>query len=130
MKVLLDFDYYALYAGGNDTTQATADLNTVKTMVASIKAKFKSSVEDLRSVLACLDEGKTGEHSLRCCDRIPRSSLVLTRVCAGYLSAKDFLSGCAALGVTLNDAEEVYVRNLVETDAQGAIKWEDFIGLF
>jgi hypothetical protein len=32
--------------------------------------------------------------------------------------------------VTLNDAEEAYVRNLVTTDAAGNIKWEDFINLF
>ena len=49
---------------------------------------------------------------------------------AGFLSAKDFLAGCAALGVTLNDAEEVYVRNLVVTDDQGNFKWEDFVNLF
>ena len=49
---------------------------------------------------------------------------------AGFLAPKDFLAGCAALGVTLNDAEEAYVRALVEQDAAGNIKWQDFIGLF
>lgn len=51
-------------------------------------------------------------------------------VCAGFLAPKDFLAGCAALGVTLNDAEEAYVRSLVTTDAEGNIKWDDFINLF
>ena len=63
MKALLDFDYFALYTGGNDTTQATADLNNVRSMVRSIKDKFKSSVEDLRNVLFCMDAEKTGERS-------------------------------------------------------------------
>lgn len=107
MKALLDYDYFALYTGHNDTTQATADLNTVKGMVASIKSKFKQSVDELRKVLDCLDDQKSG-----------------------YLSHKDFMAGCAALGVTLNDAEEAYVRNLVKTDAEGNIKWEDFVDLF
>jgi Ca2+-binding EF-hand superfamily protein len=65
MRVLLDSDYYALYTGQNDITQAAADLTTVKGMVASIKAKFKSSVEDLRKVLQCLDTNKTGTNTLR-----------------------------------------------------------------
>jgi hypothetical protein len=52
------------------------------------------------------------------------------RARAGFLAPKDFLAGCAALGVTLNDAEEAYVRSLVATDAAGNIKWEDFINLF
>jgi hypothetical protein len=46
------------------------------------------------------------------------------------LAPKDFLAGCAALGVTLNDAEEAYVRSLVTTNAEGDIKWEDFVNLF
>jgi Ca2+-binding EF-hand superfamily protein len=40
------------------------------------------------------------------------------------------MAGCAALGVTLNDAEETYVRNLVTTDTDGKIRWEEFINLF
>lgn len=40
------------------------------------------------------------------------------------------MAGCAALGVTLTDAEEVYVRDLVTTDSEGNIRWQDFIGLF
>jgi hypothetical protein len=57
-------------------------------------------------------------------------STALKGICVGYLGAKDFLAGCAALGVTLNDAEEAYVRSLVTTDGEGNIKWEDFIHLF
>lgn len=60
MKVLLDFDYFALYTGSNDITQATCELTTVKKMVAAIKAKFKSSVAELRKVLQCLDAEQTG----------------------------------------------------------------------
>ena len=60
MKVLLDFDYFALYTGSNDITQATSDLATVKKMVAAIKAKFKSSVAELRKVMQCLDTEQTG----------------------------------------------------------------------
>jgi hypothetical protein len=61
MRVLLDFDYFALYTGNNDITQATLDLATVKSMVATIKAKFKSSVAELRKVLRCLDTQHSGE---------------------------------------------------------------------
>jgi Ca2+-binding EF-hand superfamily protein len=60
MKVLLDQDYFALYTGSNDVTQASADLETVKKMVANIKGKFRTSVEELAKVLHCLDEKKTG----------------------------------------------------------------------
>jgi len=35
------------------------------------------------------------------------------RMSVGFLAPKDFMAGCAALGVTLTDAEEAYVRNLV-----------------
>lgn len=65
MKVLLDFDYFALYTGSNDITQATSDLATVKKMVAAIKAKFKSSVAELRKVLQCLDTEQTGAVAVR-----------------------------------------------------------------
>ena len=67
MQVLLDADYYALYAGGNDVTQATADLNNVKSMVATIKGKFRSSVDELAKVLRCLDGGATGAPALNAC---------------------------------------------------------------
>lgn len=107
MRVLLDEDVFALYTGNNDVTQSSLDLETVRKMVRTIQAKFKSSVEDLRKVLECLDTGKTG-----------------------FLAPKDFMAGCAALGVTLTDAEEVYVRDLVATDAEGNIRWQDFICLF
>lgn len=60
MRVLLDDDYYALYTGSNDVTQASADLDTVKKMVATIKGKFKTSVEELAKVLRCLDAQQTG----------------------------------------------------------------------
>ena len=32
--------------------------------------------------------------------------------------------------MTLNDAEEAYVRSIVTTDTDGNIKWEDFVNLF
>lgn len=60
MRVLLDEDVFALYTGNNDVTQSSLDLETVRKMVRTIQAKFKSSVEDLRKVLECLDTGKTG----------------------------------------------------------------------
>jgi Ca2+-binding EF-hand superfamily protein len=60
MKVLLDQDYFALYTGSNDVTQASSDLETVKKMVATIKGKFRTSVEELAKVLRCLDEKQTG----------------------------------------------------------------------
>ena len=60
LQVLLDADYYALYAGSNDVTQATADLETTKRMVATIKGKFRSSVDELAKVLRCLDDRGTG----------------------------------------------------------------------
>jgi hypothetical protein len=63
VQVLLDADYYALYSGNNDVMQASADLNTVKSMVASIKGKFRSSVDELAKVLRCLDDQHTGAPS-------------------------------------------------------------------
>lgn len=60
MRVLLDDDYFALYTGANDVTQASADLETVKKMVATIKGKFKTSVDELAKVLRCLDAKQTG----------------------------------------------------------------------
>lgn len=77
MKVLLDTDYYALYTGGNDVTQATADMDTVRKMVATIKAKFRSSTEELAKVLRCLDDQGSG---------VPCTLPRLNRVC-GWAAA-------------------------------------------
>lgn len=54
------------------------------------------------------------------------------RPCAGMLSWSDFVAGCAALGVTLTDGEEAYVRALVPTGPAPAceIKWREFVSLF
>jgi hypothetical protein len=66
VQVLLDADYYALYTGANDVTQASADLATTKGMVAAIKGKFRSSVDELAKVLRCLDDGATGMATSAC----------------------------------------------------------------
>jgi hypothetical protein len=64
MKVLLDADYYAMYVGSNDVSQAMSDQNSIKKMVATIKGKFRGSVEELAKVMRCLDGQSTGKGSL------------------------------------------------------------------
>ena len=57
-----------LHCGTDAQSDHAADVETTKKMVATIKAKFKSSVEELAKVLQCLDTQGSGVHAT-CCQR-------------------------------------------------------------
>eukprot|EP01023_Acetabularia_acetabulum_P040624 TRINITY_DN3938_c0_g2_i1.p1 TRINITY_DN3938_c0_g2~~TRINITY_DN3938_c0_g2_i1.p1 ORF type:complete len:367 (-),score=55.95 TRINITY_DN3938_c0_g2_i1:238-1338(-) len=107
MGVLLDPDYFALYVGNVDNTLERQKSNQHDAMIRTIRGKFKSNIDEMRKVFDSLDEDQTGS-----------------------LSEKDFLAGCAALGVVMNDKEYNYIIALLTRDENDYVMYEEFCSIF
>lgn len=49
---------------------------------------------------------------------------------SGYVVEKDFLTGCAALGVVYTGNEKEYIKTLCKTDSNGRVEYMSFCKLF
>lgn len=47
-----------------------------------------------------------------------------------FVEEKDFLAGCAALGVVMTDMEWQYIRSLLKRDVQNRVAYKEFCNLF
>lgn len=107
VKQLLDPDYYALYVGNVDNTQAKVDKKEADAMMTSFISKFSPNMEGLSTVFRSFDLAQNG-----------------------YVTRKDFLVACASIGVLLNAKEMTYLASVTETNSQGEIHYPAFCTLF
>eukprot|EP01026_Neomeris_dumetosa_P065940 TRINITY_DN6350_c0_g2_i4.p1 TRINITY_DN6350_c0_g2~~TRINITY_DN6350_c0_g2_i4.p1 ORF type:complete len:234 (+),score=43.24 TRINITY_DN6350_c0_g2_i4:10-711(+) len=107
MQILLDPDYFALYVGNVDNTLDHQKATNHEAMIRTIRGKFKSNIGEMMKVFNSLDE--TGN---------------------GGLTEKDFLAGCAALGIVMNDKESNYIIGLLTRDEQDNVLYEEFCFIF
>eukprot|EP00803_Ostreobium_quekettii_P009237 evm.model.scf_479.3 EVM.evm.TU.scf_479.3 scf_479:17845-20257(+) len=104
MSQLLDPDYFALYVGNVDNTQARVDAMEADRRADTIVSKFAHPPGEMRAVFESLDDAKAG--------RLPR---------------KEFAAACAVLGVVLTPTE---FDDVAGGPAEGEVDYWAFLERF
>mmetsp|Transcript_37730 Transcript_37730/g.84079 ORF Transcript_37730/g.84079 Transcript_37730/m.84079 type:complete len:375 (+) Transcript_37730:126-1250(+) len=100
-KQLMDPDCYALYANDVDLSAARAEEAVVAQHLTTLRIKYAPHIADLLRVLQAFDKGGSG-----------------------FLPRQDIMSGCASLGIVLNEKESTGLLAHVSTDAQGHVNYQ------
>lgn len=90
-----------------DNTMATTMRMAYDKMIAQLNSKLSSNIRDILRVFESFDVDKSG-----------------------YVVQKDFLAGCAALGVVYTGHEKEYIMGLCKTDDAGRVEYRSFCNLF
>ena len=107
VRQLLDDDYFAMYTDKVDNSLATSMRKVHGKMVSDLTRKLSSNIADILLVFESFDTKKTNT-----------------------ISERDFLAGCAALGVVFTGSEKDYIMGLAMKEGSKTVEYRSFCSLF
>jgi len=107
VRQLLDDDYFAMYTDKVDNSLATSMRKVHTKMVGDLTRKLSANIADILLVFESFDTHKTDT-----------------------IVERDFLAGCAALGVVFTGSEKDYIMGLAMKEGSKSVEYRAFCSLF